>query len=132
MKTQFSRFLLVGVLNSLLGYLIIFGCMYVLKISPEVSNLIGYSVGLALSFVLNRTFTFRSSGKQSGELIRFLAVFTVAYGANLAVLYLLVRILLIHAGISQVIAGVVYVIFTYFMNKSFVFRQSRSSHGVKG
>ena len=130
MKDRFSRFLLVGVFNTLLGWVIIFGGMYLLGMSPEASNVLGYSIGLLVSFVLNRTFIFRSSGRPSGELARFLAVFILAFGANLAALSVLVRFFFVHEAISQVLAAVVYVITSYIMNKNFVFQPLRGDHGA--
>jgi putative flippase GtrA len=122
MKNQFSRYLLVGAFNTGFGYAIIFGSMYFLDMSPIASNALGYSIASVFSFVLNRTFTFKSNGQRSSELIRFLAVFAVAYFSNLAVLYVLVKFLFIHEAVSQIIAGVVYVVISYLMNKFLVFR----------
>jgi len=127
MNNQFSRFLLIGAFNTLLGWIIIFGGMYLLGMSPEASNVLGYSIGLLVSFVLNRTFIFRSSGRPSGELARFLAVFLLAFGANLATLFVLVRFFFVHEAASQLVAGVVYVISSYALNKNFVFQKMYSN-----
>lgn len=126
MQKQFARFLSVGVLNTLLGYGIIFFAMYGLKFSPEVSNLMGYGVGLLVSFALSKSFTFRSSGAIKPEFARFLIVFAMAYAANLAVLSVAVRFFHWHAGISQVIAGGFYIVCSYFLNKRFVFLPGKS------
>lgn len=131
MNSQFSRFVVVGIFNTLLGYAIIFGAMYLLRMSPVASNVSGYSIGLLSSFILNRTFTFRSIGKRSAELARFLAVFAIAVGANLATLYVLVNLFFFHAGFSQVLAGIVYVIISYIMNKNIVFRQKNDGLSVR-
>lgn len=125
--TQFSRFLLVGVANTTLGYVIIFGCMYLVGMSPEFSNVAGYAVGLLVSYFLNRNFTFRSTQSRSTEFIRFTFVFVVAYMANFAALVALIHALEIHAGISQVIAGVIYVGTAYLLNKHCVFRSSEAN-----
>lgn len=127
MQQQFARFLSVGMLNTLLGYSIIFLAMYVLHFSPEASNLLGYGIGLVVSFLLSKTFTFRSSGAMSSELVRFLLVFAIAYAINLAVLSFAVRVLAWHAGISQLVAGVFYVFCSYFLNKRFVFLAGKPS-----
>lgn len=124
---QFSRFLLVGVANTALGYSVIFGCMYLAGFSPELSNAAGYAVGLLVSYFLNRNFTFKSDQRLSTELVRFMLVFLTAYMANLVVLIALVRALEIHAGPSQVIAGVIYIGTTYVLNKHYVFRVSEAN-----
>lgn len=124
---QFSRFVLVGVANTALGYAVIFGCMYLAGFSPELSNAAGYAVGLLASYFLNRNFTFKSAQRLSTELVRFVLVFLTAYAANLLVLIVLVRALAIHAGPSQVIAGVIYIGTTYVLNKHYVFRSSEAN-----
>jgi putative flippase GtrA len=118
---QFSRFLTVGALNTALGYATIFGAMYIFKLSAELSNIIGYGVGLTLSFILSKKFTFRSSGRIAPELRRFLAVFTIAYIANFAALFLLLRLPSIHEALCQILAGVAYVAVSYWLNSRYVF-----------
>jgi len=118
---QFSRFLTVGVFNTAIGYAVIFFAMVVLALSPELSNVLGYAVGLVFSFVLSKTYTFRSAGKSHVELLRFLLVFAIAYGANFVALYVLLRVTAIHPILCQIVAGVVYVGCSYLLNSRFVF-----------
>jgi putative flippase GtrA len=119
---QFSRFIMVGVLNTLLGYSIIFVCMYLAKMTPETSNVSGYVVGLIVSYILNRNFTFKSKQDRRGEILRFLVVFIISYVSNFVVLIILIHGIGLHKGVSQVFAGVVYVLASYLMNKYFVFK----------
>lgn len=121
MDRQFIRFLSVGMINTFVGHGIIFATMYLLQWPPELSNIVGYSVGLILSFTLSKTFTFRSNGALSAEAIRFLIVFAISYSANLIVLSFSVRILGWHAVLSQITAAAFYVFCSYFLNKRFVF-----------
>jgi len=121
---QFFRFLTVGMFNTLLGYAVIFACMYLAKMSPEGSNIVGYSVGLIGSYILNRKYTFNSKQNRRSEMVRFLAVFVVAYASNLAVLVILIHRIGMHEGASQVLAGVVYVAASFIMNKYYVFKVS--------
>ena len=121
--SQFARFLTVGVFNTLIGYAVIFIAMYGVGLSPELSNGLGFAVGLFSSFVLSRKFTFRSEGKVNAELIRFLIAFMIAYLLNLAVLHLLVRYFHFHAGLSQIISGAVYTICSYWFNARWVFHE---------
>ncbi len=120
--SQFLRFLVVGALNTLLGYGVIFSCMYLAGMSPEASNVSGYAVGLLASYVLNRNYTFKSKQNRRIEIIRFLAVFAAAFTSNFAFLLLLIHKAGMHEGLSQILAGIVYVAVSFFMNKYFVFR----------
>lgn len=118
---QLLKFAMVGVLNTALGYAVIFGCMYLLGLGAVISNVLGYAAGLVVSYSLNRSFTFRSSGARRAEMIRFVAIFLLAYLANLGVLVLLIRRFGWHEGVAQVIAGVVYFGLSFVLNKYYVF-----------
>jgi putative flippase GtrA len=118
---QFSRFLIVGVVNTALGYAVIFGCMFLMGMSPELSNATGYMVGLTISYFLHRYYTFKSLQRRGNEFVRFVVVLLVAYTANLVVLVIQVRIMGVHEGVSQIIASVVYVGIAYMLNKYYVF-----------
>jgi putative flippase GtrA len=123
---QFSRFLVVGLFNTLLGYSVIFACMYLARIVPEISNVAGYAVGLIASYVLNKNYTFNSKTNNPQEMIRFLAVFGIAYVANLAMLSFLIHKIGVSNGLSQIYAGTAYVFVFFAMNKYYVFTNSRS------
>jgi putative flippase GtrA len=120
----FAKYLLVGLLNTALGYAVIFGCMYLAGWSAILSNVAGYSAGLMISYALNRTFTFRSTAKSHSEIVRFLLVFLISYLSNLGVLWTLIHQAGIHEGVSQVLAGIVYVVTSFLMNRFYVFKQS--------
>lgn len=124
---QFARFVSVGVFNTILGYFVIFVCMYSAKMSPESSNVAGYAVGLVVSYVLHRKYTFNSKQIRRDEIARFLAVFIVAYACNFAVLVILIQEIGMHAGAGQVFAGLVYVVVSFFMNKYYVFKTTNAS-----
>jgi putative flippase GtrA len=119
---QFIRYVAVGVFNTLFGYMIIFGCMYLLNMSPELSNMAGYAVGVIVSYSLNRRFTFNSTQERRKEILRFLAVFGVAYTLNFLTLLVLLHQLHVNEAISQIVAGVVYVAVGFLMNKYYVFK----------
>lgn len=123
--SQFIRFIIAGVFNTGLGYAVIFGCMYLADLPPEPSNLIGYVTGLVVSYFFHRRYTFRSTQQRKKEFVHFIAAFVVAYSANLGALTLLVRVGDVHAGISQIIAGAVYIGISYLLNKYYVFHQAK-------
>ena len=121
MKT-FGRYLLVGLLNTGLGYAIIFGCMYGLGLSPVLSNALGYGLGMSISYFLNRSFTFRAKHTDGTTVAKFVAVNGGAYLANLGMLLFLIGTLGVHEGLAQVLAGGVYVVTSFLINKHYVFR----------
>jgi putative flippase GtrA len=121
---QVFRFLTVGFFNTLLGYCIIFAFMYLAKISPEISNVLGYGICLFISYALHRNFTFNSNQLKTVEVTRFLVVFLIAYASNFVVLLILIHKLALNEGLSQVMAGIFYVATSFIMNKYYVFKTS--------
>ena len=57
---QFIRYLLVGVINTLVTLIVIYVCKSILDINQWVSNAIGYVAGLINSFIWNKNWVFKS------------------------------------------------------------------------
>ena len=122
MTGRIIRFGLVGVCNTLFGLSIIFLCK-ALGMNDTLANLTGYALGLALSFQLNRTWTFRfSANRQPWLLVRFLAAFAVAWAVNLAVLGYLVQRIGLNSYLAQALSIPAYAIVFYGLCSLFVFR----------
>ncbi len=84
-----GRFLAVGLANTLVGLSIIYTSMYVFGVGDAWANASGYIVGIMLSFVLNKRWTFRHTGSIMPALVKFLSVTGIAYMANLSTVLLL-------------------------------------------
>ena len=118
----FVRFAAVGVVNSLVGLSIIYAAKFFFNISDVPANIVGYGVGLAVSFVLNRTWTFQHRQNAVRALARFLLIFVFAYLSNLLTLLFLVHVLHVNAYLAQALAMVPYTLVGFFGSKYFAFR----------
>ena len=78
---KLAKFLLVGVINTLVGTAIMFGLYNLAHCSYWVSSAANYILTSILSFFLNKYFTFGSKEKSAAEVLRF--------AVNIAVCYLL-------------------------------------------
>lgn len=78
---KLAKFLLVGVINTLVGTAIMFGLYNLAHASYWVSSAANYILTSILSFFLNKYFTFGSKEKSVSEVVRF--------ALNIAVCYLL-------------------------------------------
>ena len=116
---QFCRFLLVGSLNTVVGYSVIFSCM-VMGFSPYFSNGAGYSIGLIFSFFLNKYYVFTSSYKNEEEALRFIYAFMIAYILNISILHICL-LQDINEYYAQVVAALVYTIAMYSISSFIVF-----------
>lgn len=86
MSATMARYVLVGVINTAIGFaLILLGLR--LGLGDFVANALGYGIGIGVSYALNRWITFKVETAPSlREFGRFSAAFLVAYAANIAVL----------------------------------------------
>jgi putative flippase GtrA len=118
-RVQFLKYLLVGGVNTVLAAAIIFG-VQAAGATPVLANVIGYGVGVAVSFALNSKFTFRTAATRHAAM-RFLVVVLVSYLANLGVVLLVLR--LTHAPYLSQLSGIpVYVIVGFIGNKYWALR----------
>ena len=67
------RFILVGIANTAIDFFVLFG-LTALGVELILANMISTSVALTFSFFFNRSFTFRSSGRKTTQILGFLAV----------------------------------------------------------
>jgi putative flippase GtrA len=115
------RFLAVGVLNTLVGLGTIYGCKLFLSLEDIPANILGYAVGLVNSFFWNRRWTFAHTNYLARTMFRFIAVFLVAYGANLATALGLIRQLGVDAYLAHAIATAPFTVLFYLGSRYFTF-----------
>ncbi|MEP6908237.1 MAG: GtrA family protein [Pseudoxanthomonas sp.] len=118
---QLLRFLVVGVLNTGLGLVCIYAAMW-LQLDYRVSNGIGYAVGISVSFVLNRNWTFRHRGDWQNSLGRWLGVTALAYSLNILVLIGLHQRLGVNAYAAQLGGAVTYTLAAFMGGRYFAFQ----------
>ena len=136
-KLLFDRslvvFLLIGGLNTLLNWAIMLVLYTNLGMPKWPASAIGYTITSALSFFLNRRFSFHSNGVFWGDLIRFALVIGVCYvAANLIAFPLIDWLLHLPAfasvakwsGQAALLFGnVVFTILNYFGQRFFAFNR---------
>ena len=73
------KFLIVGVINTLVGTSVMFVCYNVFHTGYWIASAMNYIIGSIVSFFLNKYFTFKSGKKSFGEIVRFVINITVCY-----------------------------------------------------
>ena len=121
--SEMLRFIIIGALNSLFGYSLIFAFMYLADFSPEISNFIVYFIGSIVSYMLHRRFSFYSTNEVKREFPKFLLVLILSFGVNFIVLFILLNYFYINPFLCQIISGCFYIVFSYLLNKLIVFRK---------
>jgi len=126
MHQQAIRFVIVGVINTIVGYgsYVIF--VY-LGIYYLIANILSYVVGTINSYIWNKYFTFKSKKRSFPELLRFIFVYVVQLLVNMGLLKLLVE----RFGMNKMIAGIptllVTTLISFFGHKYFSFRKFSKS-----
>ena len=80
------RFGMVGALNTGVGLAVIMALDLVFHLDPHIANAGGYAVGVAIGFVLNRGFVFKSDGHIGHTGAKYLVAVAIAFIANQTVL----------------------------------------------
>ncbi|MBB3108755.1 putative flippase GtrA [Paenibacillus phyllosphaerae] len=84
LQHSFVRFVLVGIMNTLIGLTLIYICLNWLGFGYWASTFIGNTLGAVNSFFMNRSFTFRSGSGIASTAWRFalltLGCWLLAYG----------------------------------------------------
>lgn len=115
---QFLRFLAVGVLNTIFGYLCFAGLVYA-GIHYSLALLIATVVGVLFNFKTTGSFVFGVTNNRL--LVRYLVAYGVVYLLNVAGVKALVG-----AGVPPVIGGAMMLVpaavFAFVLQKRYVFR----------
>lgn len=75
----FLKFILVGVVNTLIGTAVMFFCFNVLAWSYWVSSALNYIVGSIVSYMLNKQYTFQQKGHDWHTVWKFIVNITICY-----------------------------------------------------
>ena len=77
--SSFLRFIIVGVINTIVGTSTMFIAYNVFELSYWVSSFLNYFVGSIVSFFLNKFYTFKKTEKSLKEVILFIINIGLCY-----------------------------------------------------
>lgn len=119
---QFITYNIVGIVNTIVGFSIIFSLMFA-GLSPTLSNLIGYAIGAVLSYHLNKKYTFKSTTGSKVQAMKFFMVLFAAYILNFITLQWLLGLL--NPYLAQFISASVYTLTSFVLAKFIVFKDEK-------
>ena len=126
------RFLIVGVINTLVGSAIMFGLYNLAHCSYWFSTAANYVLTSILSFFLNKYFTFRNKEQSWAQVGRFVVNIAVCYLAAYGVAKPLCRALLAGASVtvrdnvSMLVGMVLFTGLNYLGQRLFAFREDKA------
>ncbi len=120
---QLNRFILVGVLNTVITITIFLFLTNFVKLDYRLSNSIGYIIGVINSFIWNKKWTFKTKNSLKSEFLKFIVVFIISYFINFLIVIYFKEHLRFNKNISQMIGIIFYTLSFFIGSKIFVFKK---------
>ena len=127
------KFLLTGVINTLVGSAIMFGLYNLAHCSYWFSSAANYVLTSILSFFLNKYFTFKNKEQSLSQVLRFVINIAVCYGLAYGIAKPLCRALLANASVSvrdnvsMLVGMVLFTGLNYLGQRLFAFRSEEDA-----
>ena len=121
-NSEALRFGLAGAANSIFGLSCIYFFKIVLAFSDVAANMIGYGLGLMLSFFLNSKWVFVHTGSQKLAALKFGVTFLVSYGVNIATILFWIKSNPMYSAYSHVAGFLAYSAVFFMLSKFWTFR----------
>lgn len=123
------KFLIVGVINTLVGTAVMFVAYNLIHLSYWVSSAANYVIGSVVSYVLNKHFTFRNRDKSPKVLLKFIVNISVCYllayglAKPLAIRLLEGMSVSVQENVAMLTGMCLFVVFNYVGQRYFAFKE---------
>lgn len=126
-----SRFIVVGVINTVIGTVAMLICYNLFHMGYWVSSAMDYVIGSIFSYFANKYFTFQVKKKSKSEVVRFIINIVVCYFLSYGIARTMIDMILkdfalsksLMDQISMLFGTGIFIVFNYFGQKFFVFKQ---------
>lgn len=128
---SFYRFLIVGVINTIVGTSIMFIAYNGLGISYWGSTFLNYFIGSIVSYFLNKYYTFKQKQKSYREIILFVINIACCYFVAYYLAIRIVELLLVDysstviSNVSMAVGMCLFVVLNYIGQRLFVFTSNK-------
>jgi len=118
------KFGITGVSNTVVDFCIFTLLYQILLIDKYTAQVIGYSAGILNSYIVNRSWTFKSKqGFLSLQLVKFVAVNLCMLGLSLMFIWLFSDVLGLGTMISKLFATAIIMVVNFVISKLWVFAE---------
>ena len=121
-STQAQRFVLVGIISNGLCYGFFLALLWSGLVGYVQAMTVAYYLGVILSFLFNKVFTFEHQGRFMPALVRFIVLYLSGYLINLWLLRFLVESWEWSAAVAQLLVIVILAVYFFFMQRAVVFK----------
>jgi len=122
LKLTLSKYLLVGVLNTLVHFAITIALVELAMWQPIIASIIGFCAAVVVSFTLNSLWTFAQTDALPRRFVRFILVSVSGLLLNTIIMYLAVNICSLHYLLGLMVIVVVIPVYSFTLNYYWSFR----------
>lgn len=122
-----TRFSLVGIINTLIDFFVFSLLQGVFGFSYGFSQFMGYSCGIANSFILNKNWTFNQENakkKTAEELMKFVVVNLVTLAITMIAINYLTKNLQVNVYAAKIIVTILAQISNFLLYKLWIFKSN--------
>lgn len=120
--SQFFYFAGVGVVGTLIQYIVLLVSRTQTTVSPILASGIGFVLGAFVSYILNYRYTFRSIKNHREAITKFMAVTLIGLLLNTVVMLVATEFFVLHYLLAQILATVIVLIWNFSVNLLWTFR----------
>ena len=124
--SQIVRFGAVGLVNTFTCLLVIYALKLFTGAGDVVANVMGYAVGVTVSFGLNRKWTFAHQGAHWKASLKFVATMAISYMVNLSFVLVALHVFKLNSYLAQALGMPPYTTVSFLLCKYWVFRAPRA------
>jgi len=118
------RFVVVGILNTIVGFVVYFLCVYYFGLHYTVSLIISHIIGVCHSYFWNNKWTFKVGKVEAATIFKFITVYGITFTLNLLLLSVLVFFM--NQIVAQAIALMITTAVSFVGHKYWSFRKKRT------
>lgn len=127
-NNELIKFLMVGVLNTIIGASVMFVAYNFFGLNYWISTSLNYIVAGTFSFFANKKFTFKSEGKTFQKIILFIITlifcyFVAFYLSKKITFFIDISNKKLKENISMLLGMVIYTVLNFILQKKIVFRE---------
>jgi len=128
LRSSLMRFGLTGLLNTAVGLGTIFALKWFFGVPDTQANLVGYGVGMVVSYYVNSRWTFQYKQALHTKVVPYALVLLCAYLVNLATVHLLIGGLQVNSYVAQTAGTIPYSLLSYVLLRRYVFGVSSANN----
>lgn len=127
---QFVRFLTIGSIVTVVHFGILVALVSSIEVSPTLASTAGFVVSATMNYLLNYTYTFRSTARHSAAILKFVLVALIGLSLNAALMKIGTDGLGSNYLFVQAVAIACVVVWNFLANKHWTFGPARKAEDV--